>query len=512
MNFAAAFSRRIGPGLGLFLIMALSIVPGRAVLGAEGRVPDPTRAFDSAVNSAFYLDLAGARASGVWPGMADRFKRLQGLLEGLGAGSQMLPGVDLSSLGGLDRLDSAWLKELEALDFAEVLMVGEGDLSGTDLTQLGANDSFLLVARLVRPLEDQEAFIGRLLAGMDQVQTGLGNRVAATRGRVGAAELFAIPADLLAQQQMPFPISLGIGPGEHGSVLALGRTDRLERFLTGKTSGAVPAKVTALMPRRGQLWFYSAIPADASKAMAAGAPELADGLGADIFQALDRLREFGLDLSFGATAVDVQVLLGCTGSDVASQMAQQVGGMVGIMQMMGGGQVPGFLSRLRATAAGTVFTLATSVTPRDLDQLIQSAGAGAGTGAATAATAAADPGQARVIVRPMPDRSPPVNVEFLHLKPNRGGHLREGRLRIQNRSDRAVQELRLTYDYLNARGSRVGTWTRQQRDPMSNTLVRAETTRELEVHLFNVPLSTESVTVSVREVVFSDGGKWVEPR
>ena len=508
MNFDFAFSRRIGPGFGLFLVMALSTVSGRTVLGAEGVVPGPTRAFHSTVNSAFYLDLAGARQSGVWPGMAAQFKRLQGLLEGLGAGSQMLPGVDLSSLGGLD---SAWLKELEALDFAEVLLVGEGNLSGTDLSQLGANDSFLLVAGLVRPIEDQEAFISRLLAGMDQVQTGLGDRVAGTRKRVGAAELFALPADLLAQQQMPFPVSLGIGPGERGSVLVLGRTDRIERFLDGKNSGAVPATVTALMPRRGQLWVYGAIPKDASKALAAaGAPKPAEGIGADLFQALDRLRDFGISLNFGATAVDVQVLLGCTGSDVASQMAQQVGGMVGVMQMMGGGQVPGFLTRLRATAAGTVFSLATSVTPRDIDQLIQltPAGAGAGAGAATAA----DPGQARVIVRPLPEGSPPVDVEFLELKPNRGGHLREGRIRIQNRSDRTVNELRLTYDYLNARGSRVGTWTRQQRDPMSDTMVRPQTTRELDVHLFNVPLSTERVTISVREVVFSDGGKWVAPR
>jgi hypothetical protein len=200
--------------------------------------------------------------------------------------------------------------------------------------------------------------------------------------------------------------------------------------------------------------------------------------------------------------------LGCAGSDVASQMAQQVGGMVGIMQMMGGGQVPGFLTRLRATAAGTVFTLATSVTPRDIDQLLQLTPAGAGAGAA----AAADPGQARVIVQPLPVGSPPVHVEFLDLKPNQGGHLREGRIRIQNRSDRTVQELRITYDYLNARGSRVGTWTRQQRDPMSDTMVRPQATRELDVHLFNVPLSTERVTLSVREVVFSDGGKWVAPR
>jgi hypothetical protein len=509
MNFAFAFSRRIGPGFGLFLVMALSIASGRTVLGAEGHVPGPTRAFHSGVNSAFYLDLAGARQSGVWPGMAAQFKRLQGLAEGLGVGGQMLPGVDLSSLGGLDGLDSAWLKELEALDFAEVLLLGEGNLSGTDLSQLGANDSFLLVAGLVRPIEDQEAFIGRLLASMDQVQTGLGNRVAGTRKRVGAAELFALPADLLAQQQMPFPVSFGIGPGQRGSVLALGRTDRIERFLDGKTSGTVPAKVTALMPRRGQLWVYGAIPEDASKALAAaGAPGLGDGLGADLFQALDRLRDFGISLNFGATAVDVQVLLGCAGSDVASQMAQQVGGMVGIMQMMGGGQVPGFLTRLRATAAGTVFTLATSVTPRDIDQLLQLTPAGAGAGAA----AAADPGQARVIVQPLPVGSPPVHVEFLDLKPNQGGHLREGRIRIQNRSDRTVQELRITYDYLNARGSRVGTWTRQQRDPMSDTMVRPQATRELDVHLFNVPLSTERVTLSVREVVFSDGGKWVAPR
>lgn len=507
MNYPPMPWRQLRTGCSILLALGLSGLSGRVTLAAEGTVPEPERAFHSAVNSALYLDLAGIRQSGVWPSMAEQFKKLGGVFEGLSSDSATLPGMDLKALEVFERIDSAWLKELGALDFSELVVVGEGDLAATEVNQMGANDSFLLVARSVQPLEDQDAFIKGLFAGLDQVENGLGNRVAATRSRAGAAELFTLPADLFGQQ-VPFPVGLSIGPGQQGSVIAMGRKDRLERFLGGDTSGQIPAMMTALMPRRGQAWLYSAIPPEASKAMAAaGTPGLSDGPGAGILKAMDNLRDFGLNLTFGISAVEVQVLLGCTGSDVASQMAQQVGGMVGMLQMMGSGQVPGFLSRLRADANGTVFALTTSVTPRDLDQMTQLAGAGGRAGVGGPATT----GRGRVVLRPL-DEQPPVDVEFLRLLPNQGGHLRQGRVRIQNRSDRAVRELRLSYDYLNARGTRVGTWTRQQRDPASDILVRPQATRELDVPLFNVPAGADRATVVVEEVVFVDGDKWTTPR
>jgi len=507
MNHSPLSRRQIGAACSILLALGLSSLSGRITIAAEGTVPEPAHAFHPAVNSALYLDLAGIRQSGVWPSMAAQFKKLEGMFQGLNLDSPTLPGLDLKALDALEGFDSAWLKELGTLDFAELLVVGEGDLAATEFDQLGADDSFLLVARSVRPLEDQDAFVKGLLAGMDQVESGLGNRVAATRSRAGAAEVFTLPSELLGQQ-VPFPVSLSIGPGERGSVIALGRSDRLERFLSGNASGHVPARMTALMPRPGQAWLYSAIPADASKAMAAaGTPGLSDGPAAGILKAVDNLREFGLNLTFGRSAVDVQVLLGCTGSDVASQMAQQVSGMVGMLQMMSSGPALGFVSRLRANATGTVFALTTSVNPRDVDQLLQLAGfdnrAGVDGPAAT--------GRGRVVMRPLEEVSP-VEVEFLRLLPNQGGHLREARIRIRNQSDRAVRELRLSYDYLNARGTRVGTWTRQQRDPASDILVRPQATKELDVPLFNVPAAADRATVAVLEVVFVDGDKWTAPR
>ena len=98
-------------------------------------------------------------------------------------------------------------------------------------------------------------------------------------------------------------------------------------------------------------------------------------------------------------------------------------------------------------------------------------------------------------------------VEFLELKPAGQGHVRYGKIRVNNVVEKAISTMRITYVYLDEQGSKLGEWTRVQLDT-TPVLVPAGQARELQVPMFNVPLRTASVQAILRRVEFSDGTAW----
>jgi hypothetical protein len=423
-----------------------------------------------------------------------------------------LPGVDqLPIPSGAER---EILQAVEGVGLAELVFVAEGEVSPSDSRAFTPNDSLLLVAKMTRVVEDQEGLIGRLLSLAENQQPGLSNRVAQTRRRAGAAELFEIPTEAFGDTPLPFPVSLAVGPGAGGSILAAGRTDRLKNFLAGQSSGVLPAKVDQLLPRRGQIWMYAAVPPEAGQAMAAGGSTGAEAMPmmGELSKSMEQMRDVALGLTLGNSGLDFNLALGFASGQAAQELKQGLDGMLGFMKMAAS-QNPSAASKslqsLAVAAEGNILRLSTSVSLAELRQGVQVARQQMGLGPA-GASSAGTPAQrsARVPeVKPLEDKGPGLELEFLGLLPHGEGHLRYGKLRVTNRSSKAVARFRVTYLYVDERGTKVGEWTRLQQD-LDAVLVPAGATRELQVPLFDVPLRTANARTVLRRVEFTDGTAW----
>jgi hypothetical protein len=103
---------------------------------------------------------------------------------------------------------------------------------------------------------------------------------------------------------------------------------------------------------------------------------------------------------------------------------------------------------------------------------------------------------------------PPVDVEFVQFSSEEQESLRPAKLKIQNRSSRPVKELKLTFAYLDQSGRKLGQWTRNHASLTAENLIGGETTGIVDCLAFNVPAAAKKVSVTLHEVIFSDGEKW----
>jgi hypothetical protein len=227
---------------------------------------------------------------------------------------------------------------------------------------------------------------------------------------------------------------------------------------------------------------------------------------AGLAQGLDQVREVGLNLTFGSSALEMELAVGCADAAAAKKMSDGAQGFVSMMQMMAAqnpSSAPAFLGKLKAGATGKRFQLATTLTQRDIELALQNVSPGFKPAKPTSAPKR--PPQAPPAAEAA---APPVALEFLGMLPNEGEQLRRGKMRIKNSSSKAVQDLRVTYQYLDGTGHKIGEWTRTQRDSSGQILVRPGSERLIECLLFEVPLRTEQVTSTLREVTFEDGERW----
>jgi hypothetical protein len=484
-------------GAGVCLILAVS--PERA-WSAESVVPDPQQAFSERAAVAVYVNAKGASQSAVGRTLAPLLQELPGQLANI-PGTEELPMPTEEEL--------SFLQSLEGVELAEIVLVMEGEAAQSGTSQLSENDSLLLVTKLTQVLEDQEALIGQLLSLAEQRQPGLSNQVAQTRTREGAAEVFAVPAEALGDTPLPFPVSLAVGPGTGGSVLAVGRTDRLKGFLTGQSAGQLPAKVDQLLPSRGQIWIYASVPPEAAQAMGAGGTAGTEQVPmmAGMSESLEQVRDFGMNFGLSGSGLDFELALGFASSQAAQEMKQSVDGMVGFMKMAASqsSSSSGSLERLKVASAGDVFRVSTSVSLAELRQGVQAARQQLGM---TSAGGRRPPPAARMPeVKPPEKKEPELELEFLGLLPEGQGHVRYGKLRVKNPASKAAANFRVTYIYLDERGSKLGEWTRLQQD-LKPVLVPAGATRELQIPMFKLPLRTEKVRTVLRRVEYTDGTSW----
>ena len=399
------------------------------------------------------------------------------------------------------------LAGFQGADIAEIAIVIEGEkfLSALQSEQLDPNTGFAVVARLARTV-DLEKLIQQGLEVIEKEKPGLRGSIEKSRRRVGAAEVFDVPAEALVEHKLPFAVSVALGAGKEGTIIALGRSESLQAFLTGKTEGKLRGQVNDSLSRRGQIWLYLPVPQDAAKGFG-GSGANANPMLAGLAQSMDKVREVSLILNFGASQVDFVLEFGCADGAAATQLSQGVAGLLGMVQMsaqQNPASTPPFIGKIKAAADGAAFRLTTAFTMRDFDLAFQNANRGV-----AGAPPRASPPPAKAEATPAPAPSlPPVDVEFVQFSSEEQESLRPAKLKVQNRSSRPVKELKLTFTYWDQSGRKLGQWTRDHASLTAENLVGGATTGIVDCLAFNVPAAAKKVTVTLHEVIFSDGEKW----
>lgn len=458
------------------------------LLDAVAAVPDPAQVFTPKASVSLYLDVATMKEMPSWKALKDK---AAGAAQ---SGMSQLPG------GGQYRWDE-W-SSLRGHDLAELAVVVEGDNWSADKPD--PNGAVVVVARFSGTI-DPAALGADVFAALEKGKPGLSNRVASTSSKIGAADAIQIPGDALGDTRLGFDVTAAVGPAADGTILVVGRKERVKDFLEGRGPNRPPGGVETLLAQRGQFWLFVGDLGKTISAAASSSQPANPSMMTQIASQTEKLRELGFSAAFEASNIAVQLLIGFTDDAQAQKSLGEVQGMLGMVGMMAsqsGKPAPAFLGRIKPELQGKRLVLSTTVGLEDLD--LGSAGGAGAAGAPRGGT-----GKAVVKVDPLtaPEKSP-VEIELVRLLPPDTLDLRRGQLRVTNSATQGIKEVRITCEYLDEANRRLGEWTRQQRDPAGGLLVPASTTRNVEWNLFKAPVRTEKVRFVVREVLFADDTVW----
>src|SRR5439155_19794601 len=277
-----------------------------------------------------------------------------------------------------------------------------------------------------------------------------------------------VSAEALDEHKLPFNLSVALGPAKEGTIVAFGRSENLQAFLSGKTEGKLLGQINDQLSRRGQIWLYLPVPQDAAKSFGGGSGSNANPMLAGLAQSMEKVREVSLILSFGASQVDFALDFGCADGAAANQLSQGIQGLLGMIQVgaqQNPASTPPFIRKIKAAAEGTAFRLTTAFTMRDFDLAFQNVNRGV----AEARPRAAPPAP-KTEAAPAPSL-PPVDVEFVQFSSEEKESLRPAKVRVQNRTSRPVKELKLTFTYLDESGRKLGQWTRNHSSLTAENLI-----------------------------------------
>ena len=466
--------------------------PPAVAAATENSLPAPSRVFTPRTAIAFYADVQSASKSAIWNTITNKAGPL----------IEQLQSLQRAQMSSLPR--SQALPGFQGTDVAEIAIAFEGEkiLSDLQSNRFDPASGFVVAVRMTRTA-DLEKLIQQGLEAIEKEKPGLRGSIEKSRRRVGAAEVFDVSAEALGEHKLPFTVSVALGPGKEGTLIAIGRSENLQAFLSGKTEGKLRGQMNESLSRRGQIWLYLPVPQEAAKSFGGGSGS--NPMLAGLAQSMDKVREVSLSLNFGASQVDFTLDFGCSDGAAASQLSQGIQGLLGMIQIgaqQNPGSSPPFIGKIKAGAEGTVFRLTTAFTMRDFDVAFQNVNRGV-----AAAHPRASPPTPKPEATPAPSL-PPVEVQFVRFNSEEQESLRSVKVRVQNRSSRPVKELKLTFTYLDESGRKLGQWTRSHSSLTAENLVGGETTQLADCLAFNVPAATKKVAVTLHDVTFADGEKW----
>src|SRR5439155_2347950 len=262
---------------------------------SEGNLPPPAQVFTPRTALAVYVNLQDANKSAIWRAIADKAGPLAEHFQTLQQGK-------LSSMQAVHGIPG-----FNPTNVAEIAIALEGDkiLSDLQTEHFDPASGFVAVVRLA-PAQDVDTLIQQTLEAIDKEKPGLRGPIEKSRRRARSAEVFDIPAELLGELKLPFSVSCAIGPGQEGTLLCLGRSENLQAFLSGKTIGKLRGAINETLSRRGQIWFHTTMPKEASKNLGGSGPD-ANPMLAGLAQSLDKVRDASLSLNFAAGQIDFEI-------------------------------------------------------------------------------------------------------------------------------------------------------------------------------------------------------------
>ena len=469
--------------------------PAVAAAVAEAAVPAPARAFTPRTALAFYADVQKASRTALWNALTNKM-------------APLIETLQSQQRGPRSSLLAGQIPGVNGTDLAEIAVAFEGDKIWNDFQaeKFDPSSGFLIVVRLAKS-PNVEDLIRQGLEAIDKEKPGLRGQIEKSRRRVGAAEVFNLPAEIFGEASLPFVLSCGLGAGKDGTIVGVGRSENLEAFLGGKTEGKLRGQINDALSRRGQIWLNLPFSEDAKKSFGAGGGANANPMLANLAQSMDKVRDASLILNFGPSQLDFVVEFGCADAAAAGQLSQGLQGLVGMIQLgaqQNPASAPPFIGKIKAGVEGTAFRLSTAFTMRDFDLALQKAGGGVPAPRSPAPVVVPKP-EAPAADAPSP---PPVDVEFVQFSSEEQESLRTAKMRIQNKSPRPVKELKLTFTYLDEAGRKLGQWTRTHSSLYAENLVNGQATSVVDCLAFNVPPGAKKLSVTLHEVTFADGEKW----
>src|ERR1041385_7557607 len=223
----------------LCLGFAKPLAPSTMAAAPEGSVPAPTRAFTTRTAFAFYADVQAASKSAVWNAITNKAAPF---LEQL----QAMQRAQMPSLPA-----SQALPGFQGTDVAEIAIAVEGEklLSNLQSERFDPASGFVAVIRLMRT-PDLESLIQQALEAIEKEKPGMRGPIEKSRRRVGVAEVFDVSPEMLSDHKLPFTLSIALGKAKEGTIVAFGRSENLQAFLSGKTDGKLRGQINESLSRR----------------------------------------------------------------------------------------------------------------------------------------------------------------------------------------------------------------------------------------------------------------------
>lgn len=124
----------------------------------------------------------------------------------------------------------------------------------------------------------------------------------------------------------------------------------------------------------------------------------------------------------------------------------------------------------------------------------------------TPARAVAEPEVKPATASALEPREPVVRLKVLRLGDPSPNQLRTLRIEARHPSPKSITELKLSLEYLDARGNRLGRWTTVH--VASEPLRGSGATNEFDLQAFFVPQFTHDVRLKIESLGFADGSRW----
>ncbi len=354
------------------LILGSAFLPAVSAF-AQGNAPKAlsiSNVFGPRTEVAAYIDIAGARKSGFSKKAEDEFPELMDAADE--ANEAMAEFTELTGIAAEDLAEVAFsFTGMNAFSVA----IESGEEPNFD-----SNASFVVAIRLAKPV-DIEKLVGIVLAKAEE-EDGPETRkmIEDSRSEFRGATLFTMPKEMLEEEDIPFPMSVGVRSVGKQGFFAIGKTSDVKSFFSGgrgKKADQSPfvSQVRNALPDGSQFWLSVPLP---KAALDQATAELSENpIMAGFAQVIGKMRELGLALHFKDDSMGVNIGFACEDAQSAVQIWTLSQGLLAMGKLAAAGEgsdMPPFVQKITSVAKEKSVVFSTEVTIEDLAMLAENVG------------------------------------------------------------------------------------------------------------------------------------------